>query len=172
MTATFIFDIPVYRVPEDQYYREMNDCIKKAMYPGPPEEQARMREHHANNPTDKLYLEGLYRDSYGGSWEYNEIIGFIRLHFLGTQIRGEYFETKPKRKVRTRTKLFLYKHWKLAPEIDVPDKATSHEIYKLICEYLENCSKEVPRRHIDTRRLDAIGSYINWHSLLKDSKNL
>jgi hypothetical protein len=28
---------------------------------------------------------------YGGPWNFNEIIGFIRLHFLGSQIRGEYF---------------------------------------------------------------------------------
>ena len=41
-------------------------------------------------------------DQFGGAWKYNEIIGYIRLHFLGNQIRGEYWGVKAMCQVRTR----------------------------------------------------------------------
>ncbi len=61
----------------------------------------------------KIYVEHL-NNKYGGTWEFNEVIGHIKLHFLGNQIRGEYWKVNAKRIVKTRSKTLEYATHKLA----------------------------------------------------------
>jgi hypothetical protein len=103
---------------------------------------------------------------YGGAWEYNEIIGYIQLHFLGSQIRGEYWQIKEKKIRGTRRKIFEYRTWKLAPEINIPSGASNSEIYALVRKYLNDCAKELKGRYIDVSRLEAIAPHVDWRGLL------
>jgi len=164
----FFFDVPVYRLPEEKYYREMNEYIERNMFPGPVEHNDNMKEFYSREPEQEVSHRELFRVLFGGEWRYNEIIGYIRLHFLGNQIRGEYWGAKAKRQVRTRKKLFKNMTWKIAPEINIPNKADNEEIFKLILDYLTRCSRELRRRHIDTTILESIGRYVDWKSLLVD----
>ena len=41
-------------------------------------------------------MQEHYYQKYG-PWYFNEIIGYLRLHFLGSQVRGEYFGSKKKK---------------------------------------------------------------------------
>jgi len=98
----FFFDVPVYRLGEDNYYSELNDYIQNRMYPSG---YARENEEFfIRNPDQKTQHENHIRETYGGAWNYNEIVGFIRLHFVGSQIRGEYWGVNAKRICRTRRK--------------------------------------------------------------------
>ena len=63
---------------------------------------------------------------------------------------------------RTRRKIFEWRTWKLAPELDVPDHATDDAICELIRQYLTDCTKELKGRYLDTSRFDATASYIRW----------
>jgi hypothetical protein len=161
-------DIPVYRLAQERYYAERESHIERLMYPpnDPWSEQA--RELHKRDP--RLYIP--FRDhlerSYGGMWRFNEIVGYIRVHFFGSQIRGEYFSVIKKRMVRTRRKVFEYRTHKLAPEISVPAKASSEEIFKLVKQYVADCRQELPGRQIDETMLDVLGPYIDWHRLYMD----
>lgn len=147
-TATrHIFDLPVYRIPRDRYYDERDAFINKH---AEPEAGASFRDH----------LERVY----GGPWEYNEIIGYIKLHFLGDQVRGEYFAVSKTRIVRTRRKLFEFQTWKLAPEITV-NVESSATLLQSIYEYIDACRREIPRRHIDTEQFDALAPFVNWKAL-------
>jgi len=129
-----------------------------------------MEDFYQKEPKQKNAAENRLRKSYGGSWEYNEIIGYIRLYFFGTQIRGEYWGVNSKRIVRTRKKTFEYKTWKLATEIDIHRKPDSSSIFSKIQDYLERCKKELKGRYIDIVNLKAIGSYVDWKSLYGESK--
>lgn len=60
-----------------------------------------------------------HRQAYGGDWDFNEIVGNIKLFFMGTQVRGEYWSTKPHRKLMTRKKQFEFKEHKLVAESNV-----------------------------------------------------
>ncbi len=164
----YFFDVPVYRLPEERYYEEMNEYIKRKMFPGPPEDDDIMKVFFSREPNREIGFRDQLRVKFGGAWIYNEIIGYIQLHFLGNQIRGEYWEVKTKRLVRTRKKLFEYRTWKIVPEINVPEKAENEEIFKLIIEYLSKCSKELKGKYIDKRILDRIGRHLDWKSLLAD----
>ena len=89
-----VLDVPVYRLPEAEYYRQREAYVNEAVHPG----------SHA-----ETYMRDHMSDVFGGCWSFNEIVGYIRLHFLGGQIRGEYFGVAAKRIVRTRRKRFEYK---------------------------------------------------------------
>lgn len=104
--------------------------------------------------------------SYGGAWRFNEIVGYIRLYFLGTQIRGEHHGVYKSRIVRTMTKPFEFIHWKLAPEIEIPHPITDEGIFRAVLEYVDDCRKELPRRHIDSTSLMVLGKHLRWRELL------
>jgi len=159
----YFFEIPVYRIPEERYYAELEDYIQKHLHSGWPQQDALMQEALLKRPE----LTDIYRESYGGAWNYNEIIGYIRLFFLGTQIRGEYWGTEAKRKRRSRKKIFKFKTWNLAPEIDLHWETESSAIFAKVREYVAGCSKILKGRYIDIRPLMVIGPYVDWMTLYK-----
>ena len=64
-------DIPVYRLPEEKYYKEMEIFVEK--------EKIKYRLHEENENYKDVII--LWRNQYGGPWEFNEIIGWIRYTF-------------------------------------------------------------------------------------------
>ena len=161
----YFFDVPVYRLKEDRYYTEMGDYVENTLFPPGSHDVEVLREMDRRNPEDNAGVRSILARGYGGQWRFNEIVGYIRMHFLGTQIRGEWHSVKKKRIVRTRTKLIEYRHWKLAPEVEVQDEATSEEIFQLVLEYVEDCRKEVKGRFVDTELLQVLGPHIDWRAL-------
>ena len=131
----FFYDTPVYRLAEDRYYRDRNAYVE-ALYPeGDPLRDLLMSKNRR-----------FHEDAYGGAWLFYEIIGYIRLHFLGTQVRGEYFAVQRKRIVRTRCKQLKYQTWNLASEREIPSSASSEQIYLIVLEYIDACRKELKHR--------------------------
>ena len=111
---------------------------------------------------DKVFAEIVQSR---GSWEYNEIVGYIKLHFLGDQIMGEYYSSIFKMAVRSRVKVFNYKTYKLASEILIIDK-NNENIYEVINEYIDSCKLLLTGRYIDDRLFRKIGPYINWKEII------
>ncbi|HYC16220.1 MAG TPA: hypothetical protein VEC94_03360 [Pseudolabrys sp.] len=165
----YFYDVAVYRLSQEEYYSDQDQYIDSVLYPAGDPISDKLREMHRKDPSSAVTMRDHLWRSYGGAWIFNEIIGYIRLHFLGSQIRGEYFSVNKKRLVRTRRKLIEYQTWKLAPEIDIPTDATSQKIFEIILEYLEQCRNELPRRYIDSDLLKTIGPYTNWRALWLDS---
>jgi len=159
------FDLPVYRLPPEKYHADMSKWIDESMYHGTPEHIAFTKAFHERNPEHKLRFEAHLNERYGGAWLYNEIIGYIRLHFLGSQVRGEYFAVKAKRIVSSRTKLFEFKTHKLALESEVPRHATNAEILGVIQEYIKDCATELKGRYIDDSLFNVMAPHVNWKAL-------
>jgi len=170
MRKKYFYDVPVYRLSREKYYKGMNEYIKKQMESGSPRHIEIMKEFHMKEPNQRYAAEDSLRQFYGGSWEYNEIIGYIRLYFFGTQIRGEYWGVNSKRVVRTRKKVFEHKTWKLALEIDLHQAPDSSTIFLKIQKYLMSCQQELKGRYIDITHLMTIGPYVNWKALYEESK--
>lgn len=169
VASRYFFDVPVYRLPEERYYRERDKYIESAIYPeGSPFNEATQAKESADPNRNIAFRDHLQR-TYGGCWRFNEIIGYIRLHFHGSQVRGEYYGVRKKRVVRTRTKALEYQTWKLAPEIDVPYPHTNDGIFETVREYLKACRKELRGRHVDTELFELVGKHIDWCSLYKDN---
>jgi hypothetical protein len=152
--------IPVYRLSEDKYYSQMNDDFEKLI------SRSWDMNFRQNNPDMVENWRRSHRSSYGGDWEFNEVVGHIKLFFMGSQIRGEYWSTESQRKVRTRKKKFEIKAHKLVAEGKIWEK-TSDGVLAAIEEYLSRCKKELKGRHIDLREFEALKNHVNWFSVNK-----
>lgn len=161
----YFFDVPVYRIEERRYYAERDQWIDRILFPPNNPYSSVRREKELQDPKSLVGPRDHMQRSFDGCWRYNEIIGYIRLHFLGSQIRGEYYGVQNKRIVRTRKKILEYQTWKLAPEIEIPPDSKSEEIFGLIVEYVNDCRKELKgRRFVDSEILETIGPYIDWRA--------
>ncbi|PYI91908.1 MAG: hypothetical protein DME97_12000 [Verrucomicrobia bacterium] len=152
----YFFDIPVYRLAQNEYEAKQGAYIKSMMF-------------ETENHDQEAMMRGHHWTFYGGSWQFNEIIGYIRLHFLGTQIRGEWWTVDAKRVTRTRTKIFRYSGWKVVYEQEIPKGSTSKEIYRLLLLYLERAQKDkkLKRFYVDTSVFESIGPLVDWDAASK-----
>lgn len=170
--AKYFMDLPVYRLPEKDYYRDREKHIEEILFPSAnPELAEGSRRQRETDRARFDYRYELFANIYGGPWNYNEIIGFIQLHILGSQIRGDYWSTDAKRIVRTRTKRFKWRTHKLAAEMDLPRGGSNTEIFATIRQYVERCGHELKGRCIFTRDFEVLGPHVDWNGLLKDGTN-
>ena len=161
----FFYDIPVYRLTEEKYIQDRKKYLEAALFPkGLPLRDELILQDKAD-PDRNRNLRRHLAESYGGPWRFNEIVGYIRLHFFGTQVRGEYYAVRRKRIFRTRRKTIEFHTWKLASEREIPNSASSERIYSIVLEYIDSCRGELNRRHVDASGLEGIGPYVDWKSL-------
>jgi len=154
------FDIPVYRVKESQYNQELNKHLEKHM------RSLEMKNFVESRTEWATAYQAKLMKSYGGQWEFNEIIGYIKLYILWTQIRGEYYQTDAKRIVKTRKKVIKFKSLKVVDEKELPTQGNNKEIYTIILDYLTDCQTYLKKQYIDLRVFKTIGPFIDWKSLL------
>lgn len=170
MGRVYFYDLPVYRLPREDYYKARDEYIENTLSPPGTRQAESFHRMAAIEPNSVVAWRSHLELSYGGCWEFNEIIGYIRLHFLGAQVRGEYFGSSRKRIVRTRKKLFEYKTWKLAPEVSIEPPQGNDEIVAAVREYIKDCRSELPRRYLDASMFEAVAPYINWVGLFNGNK--
>jgi hypothetical protein len=155
----YFFDVPVYRLARDKYEAEQKAYIESVMF-----ETETLREYYGQNRDQAEMMHEHLWKRYGGPWQFNEIIGYIRLYFYGSQIRGEWWRLDAKRVTRTRTKMFLNLAWKVVYEEEIPSGSTSKQIYELILFYLKRAQedKNLKRFYIDTSVFERIGPCVDW----------
>ena len=78
----YIFDIPVYRLSEKDYQKE-EDKFSLEIH-----NEVFLKNGRVNSQTSYEDFKEKWMMP-GDSWRYNEIIGYIKLYILGSQIRGE-----------------------------------------------------------------------------------
>jgi hypothetical protein len=155
------FDIPVYRVSREQYEADFDQFMAEL-------------DERTGGLDSKLDREDrvlaarrrdIFRRSFGGTWQFNEIVGYVRLHFLGGQVRGELWMPERKRLVKTRTRQLAWRTFKVVPEMDLPRNPTNQEVYDTITAYLEAVRQKYARRHLDTSVFERIGPFVDWNAL-------
>ena len=154
----YFFEIPIYRTSKEKFYQEVEKNINKYFS----KLDSFSKEFYENNPKEKLDWEKDQRNVYGNIWEYNDIIGYIKLFFYGTQVRAQYWSIKAKRIIKTKKKDFICKDWSYGPAISVHYEKDSLGIYNRIIELVDFFKKELNNRFVDTSKLDVIGRYIDW----------
>lgn len=164
----YFYDLPVYRLGEGEYYAKAKEYTEAVAFPSGTLHGEHFRRAQRNDPAEHSLMVGQTLESYGGCWTFNEIIGYIRLHFLGTQVRGEYFAPNKKRLVRTRTRQLYFRTWKLAPEVEIELPICSESIRAAIDQYIKDCRRELPTRHIDVSVFNAINRHVDWFALFRE----
>ncbi len=155
------FDVPVYRVSKERYDAEFKESV--AELDGDDAELVRRLER--DDPTWVARRRDLLKNSFGGSWQFNEIVGYIRLHFVGSQVRGELWWPEKERLKRTRTRQLAWRTHKVVPELELPRDATNQQVYETVHRYLDNARQKLNHRYIDTTVFQRIGPFIDWNGL-------
>jgi hypothetical protein len=137
----YFSDAPVYRLPAARYHAERDRYVARMLYPGNRRLRVALRKLHAHEPASGAAFTGHLQTLYGGCWEFNEIIGYIRLHFVGALLRAEYFCVDRNQIARTRTKTFDYVTHELVPPSAISPRATSRTIWRLITRQLDACQR-------------------------------
>lgn len=169
MPRAYFYDLPVYRLARERYYSERDAHIDAVVYQVGTSFETLRREQERKDPNAHIGIRGHLEKKYGGCWEFNEIIGYIRLHFLGTQVRGEYFASTKKRLVRSRNRTLEWKTWNLAPEVEIEKPHDSESVLSAVRQYIAACKKELSRRVIDDEAFEVVAPHVNWSSLLQSA---
>ncbi len=129
-------------------------------------------ENEKETEETKTYL--FSRQSY--NYDYNEIIGWLKLYVLGNQIRGEYhFEVdsgdrhRTKKRINKGIRKKQFENFGKAFEISIDKNENSKQIFSRIIEKIEHLmQKEVPfkGRVINTTKFEKIGEFVDWERLL------
>ena len=166
MTDQYFFDLPVYRLTQEEREAEGHKYVMNTVFPPGTIHGDLFRKQAQSDPDDyQRKLSQTLHSFHGGLWLFNEIIGYIRLHFVGSQVRGEYFAPSRKRIVRSKARNFQFQTWKLAPEVEITHPITTQTIAQAIDQYISDCRLEIPRRHIDSTMYDSVSPHINWFQL-------
>lgn len=169
MFGKTFYDIPVYRLAQQKYETDIQSYIDLHMFGATEEERESRRVFYKKDPDRKLRIQDHLWKNFGGAWQFNEIIGYIRLYFSGSQILGEYWQIDAKRIVKTRRKRFVFTTYKIAPERDIPADSTNQEIYEIIMEYLNEARTELKSRFVDISLFETIGPFIDWRAVYENS---
>jgi len=170
MAGLFFADLPIYRLPRDQYYESRAQYVDRFMYSNDEAFRAERMAFYERHGDEKISTIDRLQKEYGGPWNFNETVGYVRLHFLGSQVRGELWMVKVSRMVRTRKKMILFRSHKIVSEVFIPGEATSGVIWQKVLEYVERARSELAPRYLDSSLLEAIGVHVDWRSLLDSQR--
>jgi hypothetical protein len=152
LTKKYLFEIPVYRLAEKDYYKELSDY-----------------ENGINSELEVPLSNTYLKKQYGGDWRYNEIIGFLRFYrYGGNQIRCDYTETDAVRKTRTRKKVFEKISDNYCTE-SFTISSSNMDLVECVKSAVEHCEIRLKKKHrvLDKELFENTVDFIDWKSLLK-----
>ncbi len=167
MRGEYIFDLPVYRCSRARHKKEMDEFVESHL-------RLCFDDHGLSRQADSealLRIKANVRNSFGGSWEFNEIVGWVRLFPENDGIGAHVWFTEGRKLTRKMRKLFrlrtdsncLWTHFSLNVE--------NLEIYNGVLKALKNLTKQEPvkGRVLDLSIFHRLGPYVNWKRLIEDA---
>lgn len=165
MRNKYIFDIPVYRKTRDEFNSEINILIKKRI-------EEIVSYDPKQRPLDqetKTRVKNSVINYYDGPWQFNQIIGWLRLFLEGNKIGCHCWWIDAKRiNRRMRHKRLLLQTYSDILQLRIRNES-SIEIFNKLFERLINISANPPYkdRYVDIDAFHRIGPFIDWRKMLK-----
>lgn len=159
-----VFEVPIYRCSSKQFLEQMDQDVEQhlkwleAASGGITRDQA---------PRTFGLSEEHFRKSYGGPWEYNQVVGWLRICARHGVIWGEAWFVDAKRIRRKMSK----KHFvKLGTLFEIRDcsEESSEVVFGRILAEIDSVQRQKAfrRRHFELRPLKRIGPAVNWRRVL------
>jgi hypothetical protein len=162
-----VFDIPIYRCSESEYYRRRETSVKKQLDAanadmGLPLEQ--IAEPHQRR------LKDHFEERYGGPWQFNQVMGWLCLFAGPSYVTGKLWWVAPNiKKVRSNSHKIYY----LISLNDIlstcfNEEDNSDDIFRKILASIEEFSQEQrsKKRYVDVEVFQNIGRFLDWRKLL------
>lgn len=164
MRDQYVFDIPVYRSTSDEFDKEIDMCVttrvKWIESYGP-------QQRPLNQEMRDRQLHSVIAES-GGPWQFNQVVGWLRLFVEGSTIGCHLWWVDAKRLNRRMRKKRLY----LTTFSDVlgawfPDQSSS-EIFEKLDSRLSDITRRPPyvNRYVDLSVFHRLGPFIDWRGML------
>lgn len=148
-----LFEIPVYRLREADYCKQMSAYMVKTKSQG------------SSNLSDSYLIA-----QFGGEWRYNEIVGFLRFYLYGkSQIRCEFWETAAQKKVRSRKRMkFFEKRSGRYCSEQISISHSNKDLASSMKSAVAHCEQRICEKGwiLDKELFDNTVDHINWQSLL------
>lgn len=169
MRHYYVLDLPIYRCSYDQHDAEMTAFTEKwkrrLVSRGGIEYRKLSKELRGQVDVQALL-------AFGGTWQFTQVVGWLRLYARPSSIGGELWLVRGKRLGRIiRNRMFG-----LVTPSDVlgtyfPRNADSGAIYSATLDAIRRFSKSGPmrRRHVDLSNFLRIGPVVDWRELLEQS---
>jgi hypothetical protein len=164
----YFFEIPIYRISHEKFDKGYENAFHRhwknfigASGLDPSQIQDSIR----------LHVKQGFWETYGGPWNYNQVIGWIRLYVLGSQLRGELWRMKGKQFHRkTRNQISLIGN---AFEFYASPDMSSDDIRVEVMKELNTIQRGLKNqgRVLDLDCFLAIAPCVNWQLLMSIKGN-
>lgn len=155
MTEPIFFEIPIYRCSLSSHSTYM---IKEEQKFAPNENKEKFPSSY-NSAYNHFHKELWY------AWKYNEIVGYLNLYIMGSQLRGDVWFINNQRI----NKGIIKKKFRLLGksfEKQIPRSKSSSEIFEFIIDTLTSHNKlDYKKYHFDLKTIRVIGQFVDWVEL-------
>ena len=154
-------DVPIYRCPKEKFNDRYDNDLKKHYEMIWPQGLKDISKNILEN------VEQSFWERYGTPWQFNQIVGWLRLFTTGAQIRGDLWELRGKRFVRNPKHKQYYLRGK-AFELTCYASQTSKEILDCLKAELKAQNETIRggKLVVDLEVFDNLSNHIDWHSLV------
>ena len=162
MPEVYFFDIPIYRLDPTRFAEETER--ERARYvSGAISEMSNAAAELVRPQVERDYDKRKSHD-----WRFNDVIGWVRLYVLGTQIRGELHWLRAKRIGRHVSDRIYFESGKLF-EGSVDLRWSSQKLLQTIKRRLKEISSsgKIRGRFVDLETFNAIAPHVNWKALVR-----
>ena len=167
MTEEYLLDVAVYRENVHAFQksgdRAVEACLHRAF------DNQGLSRSKAPETAAKIE-ESAWNDRHA-PWQFNQIVGWVRLYILGDSVRGESWWTT-ERSVRRRPTHRRIEFFGNAFELSFSDNESDAQIATAIRTELLSCVLVFPRRgvSIDLEIFDNLAPLLPWNILLTDHR--
>jgi len=168
LREAFFFEVPIYRVSESKFNTAYDRDLEKHW---------EWLESASDTPRGRMsghllrISENRFWETYGAPWRFNQVVGWIRLYVLGTQIRGELWMARARRYTRTGRRRYRWRG--KAFEMSCAKDMTSAEIGAEVEERLQRCVKDLRsgKMHVDLECFRTASQFLNRRGLVDSGRS-
>jgi hypothetical protein len=164
MRDFYIFEIAVYLTDEDSYNCERGKRLDE-----------RLDELNSISISQGLtavpphilqYAKDYFNKSYGGPWNFNQVVGWICLYAEPSHIGAHLWWVNAKRLQRRMKKVFYLTTSSNLLATHFYPEDNSDKIFQDTLENIKLLQKSWKGRHIDLEPFTRIGPFVDWRKLL------
>lgn len=143
---------------EELYEKKLNEVIEK---------EKKRYNYDPGIPNHDSLLRTINEISYR-TWEFNQIIGYLKLFRFGDRIDADFWKISRQRlTLNLDNKYFELVAWYPEWNINIRELKTSKDIFeKLVQEIPNDMTGFFKKYYIDMNLLQTVGPFINWLDLL------
>lgn len=165
MVQQKIYEIPIYAFAPEKLKEKVQEQTKRII--------AELSDTSPQNIKNKLISLGTYPMCL---WDYNHIVGYIRIFVSRNDVWFDVFLPEPPRKkyywIHGR-KIFLHDSMINGFHFYVSDEMNNEKISQKICEMLSGLEKleDIKRYYVDRRTFDNTYKYLDYKTIMKLSED-